>query len=126
MKNDISKWLTDRENTCFIDNNPEITIEINCGKEYKGLLFVLLHETTHAVDYIMNWTPYFDEELSRIKGLKRHDTDFVKNVWEELFETAESYNYPFRKDITFYGFDNGPKINITDALMVYKEFSIFL
>lgn len=123
LKNDISGRLTYRENSCFIKNSPDFRIEVDSGEAFKGLMYILLHETTHIVDYIKNYTPYVEEELRELKQIKTRSTDFVKGIWTGYSKAVEQYDYMLRDKVTFYGWNKGPKINISDALGLYRQMS---
>ena len=63
LKMDISAWMTIRENSCFIKDDPSVRIRVNCGTQYKGFLYALLHESAHLVDYVDHRTPYVEEDM---------------------------------------------------------------
>lgn len=123
LKNDISTQLTYRENTCFAQDDTDLRIEVHSGSDYKGLMYVLLHEATHIVDYVLNYTPYVEDELAKIKRIKTRSTDFVKGIWTDYSKATGQYDYPLRDKVTFYGLNKGPRINISDALALYRQLS---
>jgi hypothetical protein len=123
LKTDLSKWLTYRENSCFIRNTAGVKIDINCGTEYTGFLYALVHESTHVVDYVESYTPYVENNIAVIKEVKATSTPFTNNVWNDLAAPVLSYDFPKRKNITFYG-DGGPKINISDARELYEHLMV--
>jgi hypothetical protein len=120
LKTDLSTWLTYRENSCFIGNAADVKIDINCGTEYTGFLYALVHESTHVVDYVESYTPYVEKNIDTIKEVKATSTPFTKNTWKGRTEPLLSYDFPNRKNITFYG-DGGPKIDISDARELYEH-----
>ena len=122
FRSDLSSWLTYRENTCFI-SSPEHRIEVDCGKEYRGLMYILLHETTHVVDYIQLHTPFVEPDMVKIGNFRTDKTAFTDGFWEDYSSPAEDHNYSYRGNLTFYGMGGGPKINISDAAEVYKQLS---
>jgi hypothetical protein len=122
LKSNISKWLTYRENSCFLRDNRDISISLNCGRRFNGFLYVLLHESTHAVDYVKNITPYVEEGLKRMGQYRGESTMFTRGIWKEISLPENSYEFSHRKSITFYGV-KGPKINISDSIEVYRELS---
>ena len=120
LKYGVSKWLTMKENTCFIPGSGSVDIRIDVGNGYKGLLYILLHETTHVVDYVMRVTPYVDESVARFFGHRPETGPFVRGVWESYKEPVDE-DFPHGDRITFYGMNNGPKISLTQALTVYSK-----
>ena len=122
MKHDLTAWMTYRENTIFKDDDAFSKIIVNCGTEYTGLMYALLHETTHIVDYVRKFTPYTDREMG-ILNKTSGKTAFVKDVWAD-FRTPEAANDDKkRKNITVYGFDNGPLLSRKDAVSLYERLS---
>ncbi len=95
-------------------------------KKHNAFLGILLHESTHVVDYVKNITPYTEQAtktLSRIKGEKIEKTPFIAEIWEELSLPKNRFNFKARKNVSFYGFKKGPKINISEAINTYKQLS---
>jgi hypothetical protein len=45
----VSQWLTEKENSCYKQDNQDIVIRIDAG-QLSALTYVLLHESTHVVD----------------------------------------------------------------------------
>jgi hypothetical protein len=103
MHNNISTWMTLRENSCFLDDaHSGITIIQECGKEYTGLMYILLHETTHIIDYVCSITPYISHAIREIFHKKNIHTEFTEKVWETYDTPVEKYDFKFRREIAFY------------------------
>lgn len=117
FKKNISKMLSDKENSIFIDNDVHIKVEVDCGNEMNGFMFILLHESVHAYDYVKRLTSYTEKSIETLFGKK--ESDFSKNIWVNYNKPVVSYDYPLRKEITFYGMNDGPKINVTEAKKLY-------
>lgn len=122
MKHDMSAWMTYRENTIFKKDDGSIRVAVDCGTEYNGLMYALLHETTHIVDYVKNYTPYPDRDM-KLLGKARAETEFVKHVWADFNGPVARYDDPRRKDIALYGFRNGPHLSLKDAAPLYDILS---
>lgn len=105
--------------TCFKINDTAFDISFDCGRGYTGLLYILLHETTHIVDYQKKITPYIDQDMKEYFNIRNEETAFTKNTWSGIIKTYR--NFRFRNKVTFYGFNNGPLIDISDAVAVYRE-----
>ncbi len=119
MKNDISKWLTYKENTCFI-KDPATSVDVWCGTNYTGLLYILLHEGTHVVDYMRRLTPYVEKTTREILGQKSKATPFTAKIWKDYRLPVKKYDYPLRNKADFYGFGGGPHFSVTNALRMYQ------
>jgi hypothetical protein len=121
----ISEWLTYRENSTFIASDTSIAIKVDCGTTYKSLLYALLHEASHIIDYELHITPYVEKHFKDIPNRRNENafTPFVEGVWQDYNELKKDYDFSLRKDITVFGFGNGPKIPILFAQDVYRSFS---
>lgn len=122
MRHDMSDWMSWRESTIFKQDDPSVRIAVECGAEYTGLMYALLHETTHIVDYVRNYTPYTDPDM-KLLGRARPETEFVKEVWEDVKRPVPQYDVPARKDITVYGFNKGPHLSARNAVQLYVQLS---
>ncbi len=123
LKTDISTWMTFRENSIFIGDDPAVQIKINCGTQYSGFLYSLVHESAHAVDYAKLYTPYPEKQIKTIKQIKKTRTPFTEDVWIDMHTPRASYDFNARNSLTFYGADGGPKTSIRDAPQIYKQLS---
>ncbi len=125
----ISDWLTYRENSCFKKADLTIDIEIDCGEKYLGIDYILLHESTHAVDYIRTFTPYVSRSLQMIQQKSEEEAAFTEDVWKDYFTPISRYDYPYRKGITFYGVnpnnlsETAPKISNKNCIELYRQLS---
>ncbi len=117
MMKDLSEMLTWRERSCFIDDG-DVRISVNCGSGVNQMTYVMLHEGAHIVDYACRITPYVEKELMDFYPESRGETGFVKGIWKSINEPVGRHD--FRKDVTFYGFNKGPRIKSSDAPSVYR------
>jgi hypothetical protein len=114
----ISELLTAKEKTCFINDDPAIDIRINTGSRFSGLSYILLHESTHVVDYVQAITPYVDNS-SRDHFKKRpSSTIFTQAIWA-AYDKPSMALY-FTGNVFFYGI-KAPQLHISHAADVYKE-----
>jgi hypothetical protein len=120
FKHSMTEWITYRENSCF-DGNTDI-ISVDCGEKYTGLLYTLLHESTHLVDYNLNITPFAEYGSFLVSG-KEFDSDniFVRTIWKNYHQVKPRYNRSFMKMVTFYGLNGGPYLEISEAEKVYQK-----
>jgi hypothetical protein len=121
LNSPLSKWLTYRENSCFINRSSRFRVEVDCGKEFSGPMYVLLHETSHLIDYIMKYTPYVERHLTKINGYKAGNRTFVDGVWKKYSKPTRENDFSLRNKITFFGLNGGPKLEIEDAIKAYKQ-----
>ncbi|OGF46453.1 MAG: hypothetical protein A2231_12825 [Candidatus Firestonebacteria bacterium RIFOXYA2_FULL_40_8] len=100
LKEDISQWLTYKENCCFIPGNGKIVV--NCGSKYKALLYGLLHESNHVVDLELGITPYLAEDVKYLRKLKNKNTKFTKDIWLEYNNPHKEYDFKGRSGLAYY------------------------
>ena len=113
-----SELLTEKEQTCFFRDDPSIEIRVDCGNTIPGFYYILLHESAHAVDYVLNITPFVDEEYKRQLGIKKTKSEFTKNSWAGYNTSKE--HFIFSQRVSFYGMD-APKLKSSEAVAVYKD-----
>jgi hypothetical protein len=116
----LSELLTVKEKTCFQADDQDYNIYFDCGKKYNGFNYILLHESTHAVDYIKNITPYADEQYKKYMHIEMSETEFTKTIWKGY--DAPRGEYAFSKRVFFYG-SSKPKLRMSKAAEVYTELS---
>ncbi len=114
----MSDILTAKEKSCFIQDETGHDIRIDAGHDYNGFVYILIHESTHVVDYVKRITPYVDMTSKRALKLSPAATSFSRNVWR-------SYDIPVRPPafsgkISFYGI-SPPRLQISGAPAVYRE-----
>ena len=119
LKKGISETLTGRERSCFI---PEAgwSVSVDAGGRYKGLLYALAHEAAHGLDYVFGLSPYVDESVPARYRRSGPDADRFYTVWDSYSSPRRSHDFPGRDRITFYGFNGGPKLRVSEAPGLYR------
>ncbi len=115
----MSDLLTEKEQTCFTKDDISYNISIDCGKKYNGFYYILLHESTHAVDYVMNITPYTEIHYKKYLRLAGTDTDFTRNIWDG-YDRAHD-RFLFTGHLLFYS--SRPQLHISEAIDIYRDLS---
>jgi hypothetical protein len=116
----LSEWISMRENSCFINNDNRI--QIDCGDKYTGLLYALLHESAHIVDYNKRITPFAEYGSFLVSNDKfDEENQFYKIIWKSYREVKKKYDKPFMSNISFYGLYGGPYIDCTEAENIYNQ-----
>lgn len=120
LRLDLSELLTVKERTCYINDDAAYTVQINSGKNYSGLLYILLHESTHLVDYVMNITPYVDNSMNDY--LKQHvsRTPFTSLIWKAYNKPVKNTSFTGR--VFFYGIKK-PKLRLSESVSIYRDLS---
>jgi hypothetical protein len=112
----LSETLTLRERSVF---KGEAAVSIDCGTRYKGILYSLLHEGTHAYDFIRGITPYPDGAWARARELKPPKERW--DVWEGFAKPGPGGASKWWSRLKFYGAGGGPLIEAADAPKVYED-----
>lgn len=115
----MDSWITKKENTCFYDNEDGFEIKIEIESEYTGLLYILLHECTHVMDYTTEITPYTEPDIGKLKNTLDNTSPFTENIWSDYRKPTEENDFALRDKITFYGFNNGPLLSDDYAIDIY-------
>ena len=118
MRQNISEWITFRDNSAFTINDSKISINIEINNQFLALIHTLIHEATHVYDYYNYITPYTELFLRNDNTI--FPTEFIKDIWINYDETIEEYNFVYRKNI--YSYDLGEKINKKYAIDIYQAF----
>ena len=121
LRRTLSDWLTFRENTCFVQKPGGVSVQVDGGTQFTGLMYTLLHEATHIVDYVRQCTPYVEPDLRKVEGFREGGRAFVKGVWDDYRQPAAPCDFPLRKSVTLYGLGGGPKIALADAPAAYRQ-----
>ena len=120
LRHDISELLTIKERTCYINDVPGFSVRISAGAQCSGLLYILLHESTHLVDYVLHITPYVDDAINDY--LDRHitRTPFTGRVWTAYSRPVKKLSFTGR--VSFYGIRK-PALKLSDSFNIYRELS---
>lgn len=116
LRKTLSQTLTEREASVFKDG---ARVRVDGGAAYKGILYTLLHEGTHAYDYVHGLTPYTDKAvLYALRDGRGADASW--DVWDGYDSPKKSADFPLRRKIKFYGLDGGPRLDAKDARKLYQ------
>lgn len=112
----LSQTLTAREASAFKGGGG---VHVQAGSAYKGILYTLLHEGTHAYDYVHGLTPYTDRSvLYALRGGRGAGATW--DVWDAYARPKKSADFPLRSQIKFYGLDGGPRLEARQARRLYR------
>jgi len=124
LKQSISELLTARDNTTFLNNNSNIKLNIKLSTAKKNnesaLLYILLHEGAHIIDYTYQLTPFVEPDLKQFAKTKIEENEFAKNVWLDYKTPIEKYNFAGRDKLSFYYLSGAPKLDIKSADNIYE------
>lgn len=108
----ISEWATQKEYTCYDRSaNPDLAISIEAG-DLDALQYVLLHETTHVLDAVLNVTPHPEE-----RGELVEPTPYTKDIWYKMNIPTEPFIDSLLEKTRFR---SGKTVPIALAPEIYK------
>jgi len=112
LNESISEWATTKENTCFDRSaNTEFEVIIHAG-DLDAIQYVLLHEATHVIDAVLNFTPHVEESDALVEP-----TPFTQDVWHKMNVPVDAFVNPLLETTRFR---SGKAIAIASAPEVYK------
>lgn len=128
LKMSASEWITGKEKSVFIMDDPGYDLQIDIGSGMSGFYYIFYHEISHVYDYIAEVTPGEESMetavqfflLSKSHSFKKQ-YPFMFNVWAGMKTPRSEFNFKGRENVTFYGLDGGPKIKISEAPEYYKR-----
>lgn len=123
LKDSLTDLVTRKENTCFIADRPGMSIAVTLDERLPGLLYILMHEATHIVDYVNRCTPYVEPDMPEIQGKFSGPKPFTDRLWADYTHFRDGYGFAYKDRVTFYGMNQGPKISISQAADVYRAMS---
>ena len=128
LKMSASEWITGKEKSVFVFDQPGYALEIDIGSGMSGFYYIFYHEITHIYDYIAKVTPGEDSmksaqeyELMQGNAAYRKKYPYIDGVWKYFTTPEDQHNFPGRENITFYGLSGGPKIKISEAPAYYEK-----
>jgi hypothetical protein len=98
----IDDWLTLKDNSSFDDAGAGPTIRVRTGTDYKALLYGLLHEGAHVVDYELAVTPYVDDLHRKFAARTAERSAFTDDVWLGRQKPKAEYDFKHRADVYLY------------------------
>ena len=120
MKKTISQWQIYREQGSFVKTEAGMRLDIDCGARYTALLYLLIHESSHIVDYVHNATPYVEPNTAELFGNKKDSRDFVGGVWDDYARPIEKYEVKNTDKLSPYGLSPAV-LPDTDMVKLYEN-----
>ncbi len=125
FKRTISETITIKENTCFIQDDESYDVSFNISDKLNSFIYLLLHEGAHALclgnkNYpILTPGTYPFEDPIRVTG-----TQFTRGLWSDYYQLRLKITNLIPSRVTFYEFEEGPKINISESERLYRDLSL--
>jgi hypothetical protein len=118
-----AELLSFRENTAFGQADPQVGIRVELSEEVSALAYIVLHETSHIVDYVQRHTPYVEPALFELFGRSPRDTPFTDQAWSDYSVLRPSIDFGYKEKLRFYGLGGEPALTNREAVPVYEALS---
>jgi hypothetical protein len=121
LKTTISEWIKIKELSAFLEDREDISIRVDCGEKGRSaLLYLLLHESAHLLDYVAICTPYVEKELAG-SGRGLAQVPFVSVAWQDYHQPKPQFDFYQRSVLSFYGNDNSRKLSRSSLPDLYRN-----
>jgi hypothetical protein len=119
--NTISQLLTYRDNSCFDMADGDLELEIRITGDYSGLLYILMHESAHIIDYTGKKTPYVHSIMRDLHYNKEGESAFTDQFWKDYDKPEDFLYMTYNNRLKFYSDEGSDKIPNGEMIDVYRE-----
>lgn len=123
----LEEWVNKKESSCFTPGRESpYKVHVETTEDHLGVLAILLHETSHCVDYIKRFTPdvYSKSKMYNVINNNPVLAEGFSSTWKSDLEfSKDAPEFPLRSKITFYSMNDGPKLELSQAQEVYRQLS---
>jgi len=99
----IDDWLSYKDNSTFDKSISLPFIRVKTQTQFKALMYGLLHEGAHIVDFELGVTPYIDPQYQRFVNRNQTRSDFTDNIWLSGSQPVATFDLKHRREINIYG-----------------------
>ena len=121
LESSLSELMTYKDSSCFSTNDRQYKVNIEISDEYSGLLYILMHEATHIVDYIEHVSPYVEPNMKELGMTRETGTPFTDQFWNDYRELKDIISVEYRERIHFYAKSEKDQIANREIPLVYRE-----
>ena len=116
-----SELITLRASSAFRADDPESVLEVELDEEVSALDYIVLHESTHIVDYAERHTPCVEPSMIELVGPSERETAFTDAAWTGYDETARRFDFPHRSRLRYYGLAGDPLVSNRELGAAYAH-----
>ena len=98
----LDAWLTYKANSYFQPAPRLPALRVTSHTRFTALMYALLHEGAHMVDYDLGITPYVERQQRALVASIPPSTPFTKGVWTAQDQPIAAYDIPQRKNLNIY------------------------
>jgi hypothetical protein len=105
FKNSVDQWMSYREDSIFEprQSDDEFHIRVSTQVNHSAMLYALMHEGAHLVDYEHGITPVVEDLFTQVTNGKRNHSPFAARVWSTQTVPLPIYDYEGRDNLNVYG-----------------------
>jgi hypothetical protein len=96
----LDDWLTYKSNSIYKKGTTSIKVDTNT--DHLALLYALLHEGAHMLDYQYQLTPYTDNTHYYFIEKKVDPSEFTRGVWDSINKALGDYGFLNEVNINTY------------------------
>ncbi len=112
----LDDWLEVRDNSIFTKTDYNNRIKVECSKEWRAFIHVLIHESAHVYDYINSITPY----METFDGSPKTNNIYYK-YWQNMYQPVKKYDDKLLSQFSYYYFGN--QISFSKAMLLFDYLS---
>jgi hypothetical protein len=121
LRTGISRWIKEKELSAFGNDRNDIDLTVECKEgDMTALVYILLHETAHILDYVSGCTPYVEKDLAAM-GKPLDAASFAGAAWLDYDRPLAVYDFPQRNKLGFYGAKTGSRISRNELFKLYRS-----
>lgn len=102
LKKPIDEWLSYKDNGLFDDASASPSVRVRTGTDYKALMYALLHEGGHMVDYELGISPYMDDFHRKAYQRSAEASPFSEGAWLKIDTPQPGFDFKHRRDVNIY------------------------
>lgn len=124
LRTGISKWIKDKELSAFRNDRSDIDLIVECNEgEMTALVYIMLHEMAHIVDYVSSCTPYVEKDLAS-SGKPLDKASFTAAAWQDYDHPKAEFDFPQRRKMGFYGAAQDGGISRSELSNLYRSLAV--
>lgn len=103
LKASMDDWLTYRGDSYFDKPGKAPRIRVRTNTDFKAIMYALLHEGAHVIDYELGVTPYSNPLEKKLRGHAGKTFGFTDGVWLQRTHPVAGYDFKHRGKLNPYG-----------------------
>jgi hypothetical protein len=121
LRTGISKWIRDKELSAFRNDRSDIDLIVECNEgDMTALVYIMLHEMAHIIDYVSGCTPYVEKDLAG-RGKALDAAPFTAAAWLDYDRPRTDFDFQLRSKMGFYGAAKDGGISRSELPALYRS-----